>query len=141
MYSKAFLSLTGLKPKTYAYRYIQLYTTFLISGFVHLVIALTLPYPNGLPKGKNTPYADSDQLVFFLLQAVGIHVEDIITGLLSGNEKKEKTLLVKVFGWTWLFLWFGMTGRYLGDELTIGGVDEAMAKNEYSLVKYFGIQF
>lgn len=111
---------------------------------MHTVITSTLPYPNGLPEGKNTPYAGSDQIVFFLSQAVAIHVEDTIIELFNNNNgKKEekKAMLTKVLGWTWLVLWFGMTGRYLVDEITIGGADEAMGKSEYSLVKWLGIKF
>jgi len=143
MYSKAFLSLINLKPQTYAYRYTQLYIVFAISTFIHIIITSTLPYPNGLPEGKNTPYAGTDQIVFFLSQAVAIHVEDTIIGFFnnSSNGKQEKTLPMKMLGWMWLILWFGMTGRYLVDEQTIGGVDEAMSKSQFRIVRWLGIEF
>lgn len=109
----------------------------------------SLPYPNGIPVGKNTPWKGSDQFVFFMLQAFAIHVEDTIIDFYKRNfdveeEKKdekgrkvvEKKMWMKILGWSWLVLWFGLTATYLTDEFTIGGLDEEVATGEWSPLRF-----
>ena len=61
-------SFLRLQKGTFASRYVKLYVAFLVSGLLHYAGALNIPY-------NDSAYA---QPLFFLFQAVGISIEDLV---------------------------------------------------------------
>ena len=85
-------------------RYILLNLTFLISGIFHKYG----DYASGVP------WRDAGALKFFVMQAVGIMIEDAIQagyrGLTGRKRTSEKPALwVRCLGFCWLLLWLVWT--------------------------------
>ena len=61
-------SFLRLRKGSFASKYVKLYVAFLVSGLIHYAGALNVPY-------NDSAYA---QPLFFLVQAVGISIEDFV---------------------------------------------------------------
>lgn len=85
-------------------RYSHVSLTFLVSGLVHHFGAF----------GGGTPWNDSGVAQFFLIQAVGIMIEDAVQAVyrhVTGRARTpEKPMGWKAFvGYLWLLFWLGWT--------------------------------
>jgi hypothetical protein len=77
--------------------FVRLYTAFFLSGLHHSVPAWVISRTDG------------GSMCFFMLQAVGITMEEAIWKPL-GRRLGVRGLLVKVLGLVWTLAWFGLTG-------------------------------
>ncbi|KIY68786.1 hypothetical protein CYLTODRAFT_453246 [Cylindrobasidium torrendii FP15055 ss-10] len=88
---------------TNASAYTQLYSTFIVSGFLHVCTDYTVNY-----KWSHGP------MIFFVSQAVGITVEDTVaylTGRVISNSRWQGSVqaLGRMIGYAWVFLWMVYT--------------------------------
>ena len=81
-------------------RYTKINLSFLISGLMHL----------GQDVGGTVPWADSFTVRFFITQALGVILEDAVTGayaLVTGKEGKDVGRGWRALGWVWVVLFLG----------------------------------
>ncbi|KAI5819611.1 hypothetical protein BZA77DRAFT_158643 [Pyronema omphalodes] len=87
----------GCKKGSKAGWFVRLYTAFFLSGFHHSVPAWAISRTDG------------GSMCFFMLQAVGITIEEVIWRPL-GRKLGIRGLPAKILGFVWTWTWFGLTG-------------------------------
>ncbi|KAI9769733.1 MAG: hypothetical protein M1835_006662 [Candelina submexicana] len=111
--------------------YIQLYISFAISGFFHGLMTYNMP---GSSSTLSFEHGFLLAFKFFILQAMGIHLEDIFFGIcdrLGGfffSEKKtalslqDYRFLRRGFGYVWVVSWFWFSLGWGGDAYLKSGI-------------------
>ena len=84
-------------------RYTAAYLTFALSGFIHTMVDNTA----GIPLAANTAWK------LFLMQAVGITVEDLVENtyhkIVGPSTSKSTALWKKAIGFVWVLGWLSWT--------------------------------
>ena len=105
----------GLPKTSLPAKMLQLLFAFGLSGALHAC-------------GTHTAVGDtmplSNSLTFFLLQAVGVAGEVMITQVVksAGIQKHVPTWLKRIFTFVYVHVWFYFTAHLLLDDFTLGGV-------------------
>ena len=96
--------------------YTELYTSFLVSGLIHV-----------------TP-TDARPLQFFLSQAVAITLEETVIALVSRPGLRHATIAHRLLGYLWVYCWFIYSiGPLLDTMAAFAGVAEFGAM-KFSLI-------
>lgn len=98
----------GLRRGTLFSRYMRIFLTFALSGVYHHVADLTIGIPS----------AQAGSMKFFLLQPLGILLEDLFQHLLASRIQNAR--LRRVIGYLWVLVffawstpvWFFASARY-----------------------------
>jgi len=80
------------------------FTGFTLSGLLHAVPAWTISR------------SDGGMMFYFLLQAVGIGIEELIFACIGDGK------LSRAFGWAWTFSWFAVTNIFFVEGLVVIGM-------------------
>ncbi|KAI9743462.1 MAG: hypothetical protein M1818_002774 [Claussenomyces sp. TS43310] len=145
-YSQALTRLLGIPRGTQLSSYLQLYVSFAISGLFHALMTFVMP------ASAQHSFYDRFMLAFnfFILQAIGIHFEDIVIAIYKhvakessdvGSPKtrgtKASSVAGKTFvGYVWVVCWFWFSLGWGGDaylKAGIGNVNDA----PYPFVGFF----
>lgn len=105
----------GLDRRSTAAKAIQLLTAFGLSGVLHACGTYTA-------SGPTRPLAKS--FSFFMLQALGIFLEDSIAAALrrTGVQRYVPLWAMRVWTFVYVHVWFYHTAHLLCDDFTLGGV-------------------
>ena len=123
-YGQAVLRIFSIPRRTNLSSYTQLYVSFTISGIFHGLMTYHMP-------GMSIfPFEDKFMLAFkfFVLQAIGIHFEDIVLGICDrlrypkqAFAKNHKTFW-RIFGYLWVISWFWFSLGWGGDAYLKSGI-------------------
>lgn len=105
----------GLKRKSLLAKVVQVFTAFGLSGAMHACGSFTQP-------GKSYPL--SGPMAFFLLQAVAVTAEAVISDTLRkrGFAQKVPRRVQQVLTFVYVHIWFLLTGPILVDDFARGGL-------------------
>lgn len=112
-------------------RCVTIILVFLLSGFLHFTIDIA----------AGIPYRESGAIRFFLMQAVGIIVEDYFIHCLARLRPSRTTAKVVIYdriaGYVWVLIWLSWTvpgWLYPISQRAKGGAGEAMVP--FSLLSF-----
>jgi hypothetical protein len=113
--SRVVVEMMGVDRKSPGAKAGQLLVAFGLSGLVHAAGSLTCAGPTRPVRGP---------LTFFLLQALGIFVEDAVTQAVRpmGLEKKVPRWAVRTWTFVYVHVWFYYTAHLLCDDFASGGI-------------------
>ncbi|KAI9699100.1 MAG: hypothetical protein M1836_003289 [Candelina mexicana] len=126
-YGQAAVRLLRIRRGTSLSSYIQLYISFAISGVFHGLMTYNMP-------GSTTLSFEDGFLLafkFFILQAMGIHLEDIFFGICdrvgfyfgkASFSLQEYKFLRRILGYAWVISWFWFSLGWGGDAYLKSGI-------------------
>lgn len=104
-----------LQPESMTSKMVQLFTAFMLSGFIHAsgsrtMVGVTMPLRNSF--------------LFFLLQPLGIIIEMVLKNLLNSTKISQKMPWQVTWTGNFIFVhaWFLATGPLLTDDFARGGI-------------------
>jgi len=107
--------------------YFKLFTAFFLSGLIHAIGDYML-FQN---------FSEGTSIQFFLLQAVGITLEDAVIALASYLGYKESKAF-KLIGFAWVLAWFAFSmPMSLDPQVHAGVLDEEVTPGPIRLLKSF----
>ncbi|KAF2657410.1 hypothetical protein K491DRAFT_691058 [Lophiostoma macrostomum CBS 122681] len=113
--SRKVVKLLGMNPRAPLAKFLQLVIAFGLSGTLHACGSYT---------SAGTTYPLSGSMLFFLLQALGIFTEVVVTQGLrrTGIQERVPQALMRVFTFVYVHVWFYYTAPLLCDEFARGGI-------------------
>jgi hypothetical protein len=113
--SRKLVELLGMNPRSAPAKFLQLLVAFSLSGTLHACGSYT---------SAGTTYPLRGSMAFFLLQALGIFAEVVLTQGLrrTGIQGRVPKMLMRVFTFVYVHFWFYHTAPLLCDEFARGGI-------------------
>ncbi|PSN71210.1 hypothetical protein BS50DRAFT_618287 [Corynespora cassiicola Philippines] len=113
--SRKLIQIVGMDPRSPIAKLIQLFIAFGLSGFVHASGSYTCA-------GSTEPI--HGPVVFFLLQALGIFLEALVTHSLckTGIQHRMPRVITRAITFLYVHVWFYFTAPLLANDFARGGV-------------------
>lgn len=96
------LSILNIRSKTTISRYVYITLTFVISGFMHTM----------MDHGFGIPIDKSGSMTFFVLQAVGMMIENCVSSILPNQYRRGDSIWRRVLDYIWVTVFLGWSARF-----------------------------